>query len=165
MLENGLIQMTPIFIDHSMLRAVQHGTSKSLLHHHRWRVMMKRYRFPLFAILKQELLQNHTSSPFPIPWCEMSLVWLMRDSVDVADPLHPIRTMGVMGHIIVIDRVSLLLRMSDKGKEQKLIEMRGGEHILAQSSISVDDLDTRRDRKPAKHKSIWAQCNWGKFTF
>ena len=28
----------------------------------------------------------------------------MRDSVDVADPLHPIRTMGVMGHIIVIDR-------------------------------------------------------------
>ena len=61
-------------------------------------------RFPLFAILKQELLQNHTSSPFPIPWCEMSLVWLMRDSVDVADPLHPIRTMGVMGHIIVINR-------------------------------------------------------------
>ena len=78
----------------------------------------------------------------------------MRDSVDVADPLHPIRTMGVMGHIIVIDRVSLLLRMSDKGKEQKLIEMRGGEHILAQSSISVDDLDYSRDRKPAKHKSI-----------
>ena len=81
----------------------------------------------------------------------------MRDSVDVADPLHPIRTMGVMGHIIVIDRgfhfnaVSLLLRMSDKGKEQKLIEMRGGEHILAQFSITViDDLDTRRDRKPAK---------------
>ena len=65
--------------------------------------------------------------------------------------------MGVMGHIIVIDRgfhfnaVSLLLRMSDKGKEQKLIEMRGGEHILAQFSITViDDLDTRRDRKPVK---------------
>ena len=31
--------------------------------------------------------------------------------------------------------------------------MRGGEHILAQSSITVvDDLDTRRDRKPAKYK-------------
>ena len=31
--------------------------------------------------------------------------------------------------------------------------MRGGEHILAQFSITeVDDLDTRRDRKPVKYK-------------
>ena len=79
----------------------------------------------------------------------------MRDSVDVADPLHPIRTMGVMGHIIVIDRgfslqCCLTSIEDEQQRERAKSDLHFGDHILAQSSITLDDLDTRRERKPVK---------------
>ena len=79
----------------------------------------------------------------------------MRDSVDVADPLHPIRTMGVMGHIIVIDRrfslqCCLTSIEDEQQRERAKSDLHFGDHILAQSSIALDDLDTRRERKPVK---------------